>query len=76
MSGDPTSLLLIFYQVVQQYLGIDLSKLQTNLNCIDERQAIPGPKRKTGIQGHQGPRRTPRIKSKLCFILFRLTSRK
>ena len=60
----------VFDQVVQQY-GIDLSKLQTNLNCIDERQAIPGRLGETGIQGHQG---TPGIKSKLCFILFRLTS--
>jgi len=41
--------------VVQQY-GIDLSKLQTNLNSIDERQATPGPKGEKGIQGPQGPK--------------------
>jgi hypothetical protein len=32
-----------------------MSKLQNNLNSIDERQAIPGPKGETGIQGPQGP---------------------
>ena len=31
-----------------------MSKLQTNLNSIDERQAIPGPKGEKGIQGPQG----------------------
>ena len=63
----------VFDQVAQQY-GIDLSKLKRNLNCIDERQAMSGPKGVTGIQRHQGPQRKPGIKSKLCFILFRLTS--
>jgi hypothetical protein len=62
----------VFDQVAQQY-GIDLSKLQRNLNCIDVR---PGPKGENGIPRHQGPQRKPGIKSKLCFILFRLTSRK
>ena len=62
----------VFDQVAQQY-GINLSKLQRNLNCIDER---PGLKGENGIQRHQGPQGTPGIKSKLCFILFRLTSRK
>ena len=61
---------------MQQYLGIDLSKLQRNLHCIDERQAVPGPKGEMGIQRHQGPQGTPGIKSKLCFILSRLTSRR
>ena len=31
-----------------------MSKLQTNLNSIDKRQAIPGPKGEKGIQGPQG----------------------
>ena len=37
-------------------MGIDLSKLQRNLHCIDERQAVPGPKGDMGIQGSQGPK--------------------
>ena len=31
-----------------------MSKLQTNLNAIDQKQAIPGPKGEKGIQGNQG----------------------
>ena len=33
-----------------------MSKLQTNLNSIDEKQAVPGPKGDKGIQGSQGPK--------------------